>query len=315
MKRLQKPERMLRDSKHKKLYGLKLFLCILPFMILVFLFSYYPLYGWTYAFFDYRPPLDISQCDFVGLKWFASMVETPTKIAQLLGILRNTFAMSGLSIITSWLPMVFAIFLSECRSRRFQKTVQTLTTIPNFISWVLVYFMAYALFSTSGAVNGVLESLGLIDAPIQFMQSDSHTWLTMWLWNTWKGLGWGAIMYLAALSGIDQGLYEAARVDGAGRFRLIWHITVPGLLPTYFVLLLLSVANFLNNGMEQYFLFQNAFNTEHIQVLDLYVYNLGIKSGSYSLATAISILKSVVSITLLFSVNKLSKVFRGESVV
>ena len=122
-------------------------------------------------------------------------------------------------------------------------------------------------------------------------------------------------MYLAALGGIDQGLYEAARVDGAGRFKIIWHITIPGLLPTYFVLLLLSIANFLNNGMEQYFLFQNAFNSDHIQVLDLYVYNLAMKSGSYSLATAISILKTFVSVILLFSVNRFSKAVRGESIV
>lgn len=302
-------------SQNKKLKSFKLFLLILPFMVLLFLFSYYPLYGWFYAFFDYRPPLALSDCEFVGFQWFISMVETPTKIAQLLEILRNTFVMSGLGILTSWLPMVFAIFLGECKSTRFQKAVQTLTTIPNFISWVLVYFMAYSLFSSSGAVNTFLQNAGVINEPVQFLQQKSGTWFTMWAWNTWKGLGWSAIMYLAALTGIDQGLYEAAKVDGAGRFKIIWHITIPGLLPTYFVLLLLSIASFLNNGMEQYFLFQNAFNSEYIQVLDLYVYNLGMKSGSYSLATAISILKTLVSVTLLFSVNKLSRSVRGESVV
>ena len=302
-------------KQNKKLNSFKLFLFILPFMVLLFLFSYYPLYGWIYAFYDYRPPLALSDCEFVGWQWFISMVETPTKVMQLLGVLRNTFVMSGLGILTSWLPMAFAIFLAECKSRRFQKTVQTLTTIPNFISWVLVYFMAYSIFSSSGAVNTLLQNTGAINEPIQFLHQETGTWFTMWAWNTWKGLGWSAIMYLAALTGIDQGLYEAAKVDGAGRFKVIWHITIPGLLPTYFVLLLLSIANFLNNGMEQYFLFQNAFNSDYIQVLDLYVYNLGMKSGSYSLATAISILKTFVSITLLFSVNKLSKVVRGESVV
>jgi putative aldouronate transport system permease protein len=128
-------------------------------------------------------------------------------------------------------------------------------------------------------------------------------------------LGWGSIMYLAAIAGIDQELYEAARVDGAGRFKMMWHITVPGILPTYFVLLLLSIANFINNGMEQYFVFQNAVNKDHIEVLDLYVYNIGMLGSNFSFATAVSMLKSLVSVFLLFVVNSLSKLFRGESIV
>lgn len=300
---------------NKKKANFKLFLYIAPFMVLVFIFCYYPLYGWIYAFFDYRPPIKLANSRFVGLYWFESMVSSKTKIEMLLGVLKNTFAMSGIGIATSWLPMAFAIFLSEIRSKKYKKMVQTLTTLPNFISWVLVYFMAFSLFSASGVVNNLLIQHGAISQPIQFLQSDDHVWLKMWLWNTWKGLGWGAIMYLAGISAIDQELYEAAKVDGAGRFRLIWHITVPGLLPTYFVLLLLSIANFLNNGMEQYFLFQNSFNKEHIQVLDLYVYNLGMGSGSYSLATAFSIFKSFVSIVLLFLTNRISKAVRGESII
>ena len=137
----------------------------------------------------------------------------------------------------------------------------------------------------------------------------------MLLWNTWKGLGWGAIMYLASITGIDPELYEAARVDGANRFQLMRHITFPELLPTYFVLLMMSVANFLNNGMDQYYVFQNSFNKEHIQVLDLYVYNIGMTGSSLSLATAISMLKSLISVTLLIIVNVVSKKTRGESII
>lgn len=139
-------------------------------------------------------------------------------------------------------------------------------------------------------------------------------WLSMWLWGTWKGLGWSAIMYIAALTGIDQEQYEAAAVDGAGRMQKIWHITIPGLLPTYFVLLLLSIANLVNNGMEQYFVFQNAMNKEYIEVLDLYVYNQGMVGINYSYSTAVSILKSIVSVTLLFVANMSSKLTRGESI-
>jgi multiple sugar transport system permease protein/putative aldouronate transport system permease protein len=137
----------------------------------------------------------------------------------------------------------------------------------------------------------------------------------MWLWNTWKGLGWSAIIYLASISGIDAELYEAAKVDGAGRFKLIRHVTIPGLMPTFIVLLMLSIANFLNNGMDQYYVFQNAFNKSHIQVLDLYVYNIGMTGSSYSLATAISMMKTLISVFLLVLVNAISKKTRGETII
>lgn len=193
--------------------------------------------------------------------------------------------------------------------------VQTITTIPNFISWTLVYAIAFALFSTTGMVNSLLLRMGIIDTAIKFLDSSNHVWLSMILWSMWKGMGWNAIMYLAAISGIDQELYEAARVDGAGRFQLIWNITIPSLLPTYFVMLMLSIASFLSNGMDQYYVFQNAFNKTSIQVLDLYVYNIGMTGKSLSLATAIGILKSLVSLTLLFSVNFVSKKVRGDSII
>lgn len=292
-----------------------MFLMILPFLILNFLFAYFPLHGWIYAFYDYRAPLQLSQCEFVGFKWFTMLFSNPTQMAQLGQVMINTFAMSLLGIATSILPLIFAIFLSEIQTKWFRKTVQTMTTLPNFISWVLVYSVAFSLFSNTGMVNNLLQQLGLISEPVKFLDSDSHTWLSMILWSTWKGLGWNAIMYLAAITGIDPGLYEAAKIDGAGRFRLMFHITLPELLPTFFVLLMLSIANFLNNGMDQYFVFQNAFNKTHIQVLDLYVYNIGLTGGCFSLATAIGVMKSIVSIVLLTTVNFASKRIRGESII
>ncbi len=297
----------------KKLRSYKEFLFIVPFIILVAIFSYYPLYGWFYAFFDYRPPKPFSTDDFVGLKWFKYLVDNPIRLEQTLRVLRNTFAMSGLMFLTSWLPMMFAIFLNEIRYMPFRKTVQTITTLPNFISWVLVYSIAYSMFSSTGMFNSVLMGLGVIDKPIMVLQSSDHVWGSMWLWSTWKGLGWSAIMYIAAISGIDEELYDAARVDGATRMQLIWHITIPSILPTYMVLLVLSISNFLSNGMEQYYVFQNSYNKDAIQVLDLYVYNLAMGSGSYSVSTALSMLKSVISIGLLCVANKLSKLLRGDS--
>lgn len=306
---------MKSGTSRKKWNSIRLFLYVLPFIVLVLVFSYYPLYGWIYAFYDYKPPKPFSQAQFVGLKWFRSLVENPIKVKQLLQVLENTFAMSGITIGTSWLPMIFAVYLNEIRNVPYRKFIQTVTTLPNFISWVLVYSIAFSMFSSTGMMNSFLMKIGAIDQPILFLQSSKHVWLTQWLWLTWKNLGWSAIMYIAALSGIDEELYEAARVDGANRRQLIRHITIPGLLPTYFVLLMLSIANFLNNGMEQYYVFQNAFNKQYIQVLDLYVYNTAMGSGSYSVSVAISMLKSIVSVILLGAANGISKAVRGESFI
>ena len=307
---------MKEKPKKKKLdQGKRMFLYMLPFLLLCFAFSYFPLHGWIYSFYDYKPPLKLSQCNFMGLRWFKMIFVNPAQVRQLFIVMRNTFAMSFLNIATSVLPLFFAVFLNEIKCKWFRKMVQTLTTIPNFISWVLVYAVAFCLFSNTGMVNTVLQNLGVILKPIKFLDSDSHTYIAMLLWSTWKGLGWGAIMYLASIAGIDQEMYEAARVDGAGRFQLMRYITLPELMPTHFVMLMLSVANFLNNGMDQYFVFQNAFNKAHIQVLDLYVYNIGMTGSSLSLATAISMLKSLISVTLLMAVNRISKKIRGVSLV
>ena len=295
--------------------GFKMFLMILPFLILCFLFAYYPLYGWVYAFFDYKPPRTLAQCEYVGLKWFKMLFMNKVQIMQLMQVLKNTFAMSLINIATSFLPMIFAIFLNEMKNKKYKSVVQTLTTIPNFISWVLVYSVAFSIFANTGLVNTTMMEMGIITEPIKFLDSDKHTYLAMWLWGTWKGLGWAAIMYLASISSIDMELYEAARVDGAGRFRLMRHITIPGLMPTFIVLLMLSIANFLNNGMDQYYVFQNPFTKTNIQVLDLYVYNIGITGSSYSLATAVSMMKTFISVTLLIIVNMISKKTRGETII
>jgi putative aldouronate transport system permease protein len=288
---------------------------VLPFIILVLLFSYYPLYGWVYAFYDYKPPRALADCNFVGLKWFQSLVSSKTKMEQIGQVLKNTFAMSGITLGTSWLPMIFAVFLNEIRNNKFRKVIQTMTTLPNFVSWVMVYSIAFSLFNSTGMLNSLLMKMGVISEPILFLQQSNHVWFTQWLWLTWKNLGWAAIMYVAAISGIDDEMIEAAKVDGATRMQVIRHITIPSLLPTYFVILVMNVANFLNNGMEQFYVFQNAFNKQYIQVLDLYVYNIAMGSGGYSVSVAISMLKSIISVVLLVVVNGTSKHIRGESIL
>lgn len=303
-------------SKKRNRKGLHEFLLITPFLLLVAIFSYYPLYGWIYAFFDYQPPLPFSWDSFVGLKWFRMLFQNRSYIRQTMQVLRNTFAMSGISMLFSWLPMAFAIMLNEIRFNKYKRFLQTVSTIPNFISWVLVYSIAFLLMSNNGMINSVAMDWGIITQPIDFMKSSENIWFKMWLWLTWKNMGWAAIMYIAAISGIDGELYEAAKIDGASRIQSIRYITIPGLLPTFFVLLLLNISNFLNNGMEQYFVFQNSWNREYIQVLDLYVYNLATsKPPVYSVSTAISMLKSVVSVILLFTANSLSKLVRKEGII
>jgi putative aldouronate transport system permease protein len=302
-------------EKTKKNYSITLFLYVLPFIILLAVFAYYPLYGWCYAFFDYKPPRPLSLNDFVGLKWFVSLIENQVKIKHIARVMMNTFAISGLSLVTSWLPMLFAVFLNEIKCTPFRKFIQTVTTLPNFISWVLVYSIAFCLFNSTGMVNATLQKAGIIDKPILFLQSSQHIWIKMWLWSTWKNLGWAAIMYISALTGIDEEMYEAAKLDGASRIQIINKITIPNLMPTFFVLLMLNIANFLSNGMEQFYVFQNAFNKESIQVLDLYVYNLAMGSGSYSVSVALSMLKSIISLLLLWGANKLSEIIRGEKII
>lgn len=297
----------------------KLFLMMLPFLVAVFLFAYLPLYGWSYAFFNYKFGIPLNQQEFVGFKWFTEMFTNAANRENIVRVLKNTFGMSGLNLLTSWMPMVFAIFLNEITRTRFKKTVQIFTTLPNFISWALVFSFAMCLFAMdTGIFSKFMLGIGAIDEPVVWLNSSSHIWIKMWAWSTWKGLGWGAIMYLAAISGIPVELYEAAKVDGANRWHQMRYITLPSLLPTFFVLLMLSISNILNNGMEQYLVFQNPMNKQTIEVLDLYVYNITIASGGttlYSFATAIGILKTLVSVTLLFTANFASKKLRGESIV
>ena len=296
--------------------GFRLFLMSVPFLIAVLAFSYLPLYGWSYAFLDYHAGTKLSDCTFVGFKFFRSMIDNPVTRNEVLNVLKNTFGISLLNILAAPLPVIFALFLMEIKSGRLRGIIQTLTTIPNFISWVMVFAVAWAMFSVEdGFLNNLLMATGLISSKINFLANSDHVWLTMLAYTLWKTIGWNAIMYIAAITSIDQEQYEAAKVDGAGRFMCMLHITLPNIMPTFFVLLLLSVSNFLNNGMEQYYLFQNPINKSSIEVLDLYVYNMGMVGQNISYSTAVGVFKSLISVVLLFFVNGMSKVIRKESII
>lgn len=300
-------------SRQKKRESFRLFLLVLPCLALVFVFHYMPLWGWVYAFFQYKPGMSLANCKFVGLQNFANLFGNPVMRENLFRVLRNTLGIQAINYLLMPIPMLFAIFLSEIKSTKFQKVVQTLTTLPHFISWVIMFSLMSSLFGSSGLINGLLAKFGS-EATVNILTTDKHVWLIQALLYTWKSLGWNAIIYFAAITGLDQEVNEAAMIDGANRWQRIRHITIPMLMPTFFVLLIMSIGNFLNSGIDQYLAFSNALNKEYIEVLDLYVYNLGIGSGQISFSVAIGVMKSIVAIILFTLANTASKKIRGTSV-
>ena len=299
-------------TSRKKQERFKLFLYVLPCIIFIFIFKYLPLWGWSYAFFQYKPGRSLFDCAFVGLQNFTALFGNPIMRDNLFRVLRNTFGIQILNYILMPIPMLFAIFLSEIKSTKFQKAVQTLTTLPHFISWVIMFSLATSLFGNSGVVNGILERFGA--EGINILTTDDHVWLIQALLGLWKSLGWSAIIYFAAITGLDQEVYEAAMVDGASRWQKIRYITIPLLIPTFFVLLIMGIGNFLNSGIDQFLAFGNAMNKEYIEVLDLYVYNLGIGDGQISFSVAVGMMKSLVAVVLFACANFASKKIRGTSV-
>lgn len=297
--------------KRKMPEGKKFFLASIPFLIFVFAFAYIPLMGWAYAFFDYRPGMSLFDCNFVGLKTFSKIW---LNRAELFRIMRNTLVMSGICIMTMPLAVIFAIMLNEIKNSKFRKLVQTTTTLPNFISWIVVFTLAFAMFSTDGMVAGILRKLGM-ETTMNLLGDNKHTWAFQWALATWKSLGWSAIIYIATIAGIDSELYDAAHVDGANRMQTIRHITIPGLYSTFFVQLLLAISNMLSNGFEQYFVFYNPLTADKIEVLDYYVYKIGVLTNDYPQSVALGMCKTIISVILLFSANRLSKKVRGESIV
>ena len=299
----------------KKLRGIKYLLLAVPFLIYVFAFSYVPLVGWIYSVFDYKIGqkfLDFGSMVFVGLGNFQKLF---TERSEVLRVLRNTLALSALGLLATPVPVVFAIMFNEIKNSKFKKIVQTATTLPNFISWIIVYGVAFAFFSVNGFVSVLMQKIG-IQPPVMGILGDvDHTWVLQWILGIWKSFGWSAIIYIAAITGIDSELYDAAKVDGANKIQSILHITIPGIMPTYVVMFLLAVSNILSNGFDQYFMFYNPMVADKIEVLDYYVYKVGFYINDYSYSITLGMLKSILGIVLLFNANALSKKIRGESIV
>lgn len=294
--------------------GKILFLCAIPVIAYVILFGYVPMWGLGYAFVEYRLGKPMLESTFVGLENFKILFENPVIRENVFQSVINTLGMAGINYLLLPLPMIFAILLSELKCTPFKKVVQTVSTLPHFISWVVIFALVNALFSSTGLVNSLLLEWGLIEEPVNVLMSDEGVWVKQVALQKWAELGWSSIIYFSAIAGIDQEQYEAAAIDGAGRWARIRYITIPNLIPTFIVLLIMGVGRILNTGVDQYLIFENAFNKEFITTLDLYVYHLGIGNGMVSYGVATGILKSVVALTLFYSANYISKKVRGSGI-
>lgn len=293
----------------------KLLIVIIPSMIICYLYAYRPLRGLAYAFMEYKPGRSIMECEFVGLKYFRNLLMNPVQRREVWRVLRNTIAMSMIGVITSFLPAFVTVLLNEIKANSYKRLVQTIITIPNFVSWVIVYSAFYNILApSSGLIARLLNQVGLLEGSFDLMTSADKGWLFMWLLGTWKGVGWGTVIYFAALSSIDTELYDAAAVDGAGRFHKMRYITIPCLMPTYVTLLVMSIGSFLSSDFDRALNFTNAFNRATVETLDLYVYETGLVGFDVSRGTAIGLFKSVVGIILMVFSNQLSKKVRGYTI-
>lgn len=290
----------------------QLFLLALVFALFVVAFCYVPLLGWSIAFIDYNPGKSLFQQKFVGLANFKLLWSSKRDLGM---AVRNTLALSGLSLLTMPVPLIFAILLSELPFKRLSKLTQTISALPYFISHVLLYAVCFSLFSpTDGAVNVILRLFYGPDYTSNLLAQPDVAWRMQTFICLYKGMGYSAIMYLSAMSGIDQELYDAASVDGAGRLAKILHVTIPGIMPTFIVLLVLNIAGMLSGaGFDQYYVFQNPMVLNKLEVLDTYIYKIGLRQNNFGFATAAGMLKSLISVMLLMLANRISKLVRGSS--
>lgn len=282
------------------------FLLLASFLMVVYglIFYYVPLVGWVMAFQNYKPKNGLFGSKFVGLGKFQFLFEDMTFIRTI----RNTFAMGVLNLVTTTIMAVlFAIILNEVKNNWIKKPLQTISYLPHFLSWIVVTGILHDSLSVSGIVNELLLKFGFIDSAINFFAHPEYFWPIVSFANCWKETGWNAIIYLAAITSIDPCLYEAASIDGADRLQKIRHITLPGIKPTFMILLLMNVGNVLNVGFEVQYLLGNGLVQDVSQTIDIYVLKWGISQNDYSLGTAAGLFKSVVSILLIVIANAIAK--------
>lgn len=279
-------------------------------MVWLVIFHYIPIYGIIIAFKEYNIVQSISSAPWVGLYHFKEFFEDDS-----LGyVIKNTFGMSLLKLIIGFpMPILFALLLNELRSVRFKKAVQTISYLPHFLSWVILGGILTTWLADVGIINKVLLALGFIHEPISYLAEPSYFWTIIVSSDIWKELGWSAIIYLAAITGVSPELYEAATIDGAGRFQKMYYITLPMIKGTITILFILAVSGILNSNFDQIFVLKNQLNEVASNVIDTYVYQIGISQGRYSYATAVGLVKSVIAFILLLTANSITKRLNNTS--
>ena len=275
-----------------------------PMLLYVLLFNYAPMWGWITAFQDYKPKLGVSGSKFVGLKNFKWLFGR----ADFINSIRNTLAMSVINLVLGTIASILlAILLNEVMHTGFKRTVQTVTYLPHFLSMVIVVGMAQNIFASNGPINQLLTNIGLIKQPIFFLGEGKYFWWLVGVINVWKEVGWNTIIYIAAMTSIDPTLYEAASIDGAGRFNRIRYITLPGIKSTFVILLIMNIGHLMEAGFEIQYLLGSNLVMDMSQTIDIFVLKYGISKQQYGVATAAGMFKSIVAIILLFAANTMAK--------
>jgi len=294
---------------HKSKYGIQkrvlscwqLYVLILPAIIYLGIFNYGPMYGIQIAFKEFRPSLGIWQSPWIGLNNFIRFVTFP----DFLKMIRNTLSITVYQLATFPCPVILAILFNEMHNLKFKKVVQMVTYAPHFLSTVVLCSLILLMLALEGPINNTLAYLGI--SPVEFMFRPKY-FASIYVWSgVWQNIGWGSIIYLAALSGVSPELIEAARIDGAGRLQVIWHVNIPCILPTIVITFILSTGGMLNVGFEKIFLLQNPLNLDASRVISTYVYEMGIGGAQFSYASAIGLFNNVVNIMLLLAVNAVSR--------
>lgn len=279
-------------------------LMMLPGMLFLLIFSYIPMVGIVMAFQDFSAGKGIFGSPFVGLKHFKYMFSLP----DIWKIIRNTLTIAiGKMLITTLMAVIFAILLNEIRVRFLKRTVQTVVYLPHFLSWVILASIVVNLFSLDGSVNQALGKLGFEQC--NFLGNNTTFQPLLILTDVWKEFGYASIVYLAAITSIDPGLYEAASIDGASWWQRTWHVTLPGMLTVILLMSVMNIANVLNAGFDQVYNLYNPMVYETGDIIDTYVYRMGLLNHQYSFSTAVGLFKSVVGMVLMIGVNEASKKF------
>ncbi len=268
------------------------------------IFCYLPLAGWMMAFQNYKPKDGLFHSAFIGLAKFKQLFSDDTFIR----VIRNTLGMGVINLVVTFVAaIVFAILLNEVKSNGGKKTVQTISYLPHFLSWIIVTGILHDALSSTGIINELLLKFHILDQPLNFFAHLKYFWPIVAFANVWKETGWNAIIYLSAITAIDPSLYEAANMDGAGRWARIRYVTLPGIKPTIMILLLMNVGNVLNAGFEIQYLLGNGLVKSVSETIDIYVLKWGISQNDFSIGTAAGIFKSFVSIVLIVIANQIAK--------